>query len=465
MNILIAILSLLPIIGVGDFFLRRLSLVDGRPLAQRWPLALALGGGWITMLLFGASLLAFPHALKITVVVTMLILGVYLFQQRLAFRSWQEGGNGRSASDWVALGFGLIFVSVALTAALSTGLGHDGISFWALKGKVIFLEGGWPLVDDSYRWLPHPGYPLLIPVFESWVYFFLGQVDEQAVKVVFALFYIALTSFFYGAVRHHFGTLLSLVFTGLMAATPQLATVAALSGYADVALMFYVFAAAALAYDWFTVSRPKGAKTDLWLAVTLSALAVWVKREGLIYGAVIQGFLGLWLLFGWRSRPWLARLRETAVPLGVSFFIVAPWLIYLRWAQIPNVDFTPMTLSGLLAHAERLPIIAAMWQRMFLQVGEWGVLWLLALLVVVWRWRQLGQAANFFLLVAFAGPLLLFAFSFVYSTWEPFTAHMNVSIARLVLHTTPLTWYLIAVLSTGLDDWLRQLIKPTRLTQ
>jgi hypothetical protein len=299
----------------------------------------------------------------------------------------------------------------------------------------------------------HPDYPLLVPTLEAWVYWFLGEVNETAVKIIFVLFYAALVLLFYSAMRQKYGKVLSLVFTTLMALTPQLAAVSALSGYADVPLMLYVWATAVFCQRWLT----KGSTPDLLLGGILAALAIWVKREGAVYYAINTGLIVL--TAGWFAmRSQNRKLSTIALYLAPGLLIITPWFYYLHWWNIPNSDFAAFAVSNMKLYASRLPVILTMLGReLFFTIERWGLLWWFFLLSLVLR--GVRQEARWYIAVLTLLPVAALNFAFILSSWQPFTTHIAVALERLILHTVPLAWYLIALQSTGLNQWLTNMVQ------
>ena len=450
MTVVITLLSTLPVLLAGDFCQQRLTPTRRAALGERWSVALALGAGFIALLNFGLSLIDHASALTITIGLTLIVAFSHLWQQRLALKAWWEKRpfTTTSASTWIMIIVALLFFTVVYAISQQARLGHDGYAFWGYKAKVIFIEGGWPAPTGRFATLPHPDYPLLVSTFQAWVYWFLGDVDETAVKFIFVLFYAALTLLFYETVRQQYGLFLSLCFTGLMALTPQLAAVSALSGYADVALMLYVWGTAVFCQRWFN----KGNQHDLLLGGVLAALAFWVKREGAVYWLINGVLIALFLL--WRmAKHQDKRLSETTYFLLPALLIMVPWLLYLNWWHIPNSDFATFSLSNVGEYINRLPIILTLLgHQLFLAVERWGLLWWLFIFSTAHTWRRSFSHWHLMLLIIL--PIALLNFAFVLSSWEPFSTHIAVSIERLILPTVPLAWYFIALQATGLTQWL-----------
>jgi 4-amino-4-deoxy-L-arabinose transferase-like glycosyltransferase len=162
----------------------------------------------------------------------------------------------------------------------------------------------------------------------------LGQVDDQAVKIVLVMFYLALGALFYHAVRPFFNKILTVFFTLLMMSTPLLA-LSALAAYADIPLMFFLFGSVFFLIKWLG----KGQIRDMVIGAVLAAFLLLVKREGTIYWLVLLGFLvGQYL----SSR----RKGQRSVPVGhtlvfpiVAILIAGSWFILLRFTSIEYGSF------------------------------------------------------------------------------------------------------------------------------
>jgi predicted membrane-bound mannosyltransferase len=194
------------------------------------------------------------------------------------------GFNLRRTALFILIG--LLLIAILWYISQLAGLGVDGYAHWGIKAKASFLDGGWILSREGMRRFSHPVYPLLVPSQQGWIYTFLGQVDEQAVKIVFVMFYLALGALFYHAVRPFYDKILTVFFTLLMMSTPLLA-LSALAAYADIPLMFFLFGSVFFLIKWLDQGRIR----DMVIGAVLAAFLLLVKREGTIYWLVLLIFL------------------------------------------------------------------------------------------------------------------------------------------------------------------------------
>lgn len=447
MNYLIATLSLLLILACGRTLADRLTIKPAG-LYQHPSIAFALGLGFVTVCNFLVSFVVPNWGMRLTA-------GFTLFLSLFQLKQWRTYQPKR----WVlpALLYGLMGIP-----ATQTGLGHDNIAFWGYKANFIFLWGGW---RETAVWMPHPDYPLLVPTGQAWVYTALGQIDEPASKLFFVACFVALIMLFHHVATHLTSTRLAHLFTLLLFATPQLTSITALSGYADVPLMLFVLGGIAFVLLWQDTADSQ----HLLLAGLLFGLAFWVKREGLVHFGVS---------FVWVTLSAMRIKQRKAIGwilLGSLPFILV-WVGYLRWHEIPNYDFVEPSLTALWQNQARLWVIMeALWGQLT-AVGQWGFLWGIFLLVSLAQLYNLfaSNFTNFFsrktepsyLWLMTVMPLLMLSVAYIFSNWERgLQTHLGVSLERLVLHTVPACWLFIASVSQPLDRLWHEMLRHEMLQQ
>ncbi|MBC8389159.1 MAG: hypothetical protein H8E13_14075 [Actinobacteria bacterium] len=81
----------------------------------------------------------------------------------------------------------------------------DAVSCWSLKGKAFFIDSSIiPFYKNHSYQFSHLSYPLYLPLIQTWIYIWLGKVDETLVKVIFPLFYISALFILYNFFRQKF---------------------------------------------------------------------------------------------------------------------------------------------------------------------------------------------------------------------------------------------------------------------
>jgi hypothetical protein len=74
----------------------------------------------------------------------------------------------------------------------------------------------------------------------------------------------------------------------------------------------------------------------------------------------------------------------------------------------------------------------------------WNFIWLFAGLALLSRNKKVRLAPLGWLILPVAGYVVLISFSYVFSRFEPYLAHLDNSVERLILQVAPLAgWWLI----------------------
>ncbi len=445
------VLSLVPVMIVGNLISWVLA-PNHSSISERIALALALGSGAIALGLFYFSLLDSRYAMTLTIALVILVIAAYGGKFLAGSRHFPPSPylQDKKIDRVIILATFLFLFTLSATVAITTDLGFDGLINWGFKAQAAFVQGGWASVyfTDPLKQFTHQDYPLLVPSLEAWAYSFMSRVDEHSLKVVFPLFYLCLLILFYGALRRRYSVRLCLLFVLLLGLTPYLASMAAPSGYADVPLMLYTFAAIVFIQRWMERAQ----NSDLVLGAILSALSVWVKREGIVYWLVNLAAIVVWLWVA-KNRPARDRVRSFVVFLAPAAMILIPWFAFLAYYQVPASDFV---LSISPTSWARLPVIAQNMLGQFFDFGLWGGLWVLFFVVSFSQWHSFRNAADLYVWLSAFVPLVLLELSFLFSVWDPFTDHLALASERLYLHEVPVVWYWLALQSAGLDDWLNQ---------
>ncbi|MFO7678608.1 MAG: hypothetical protein R6X34_01015 [Chloroflexota bacterium] len=455
MHLVIGVLSIFPVLLAGDLLVQLFNTPKTKSIWVRGPLAYGFGWGLVLLILLYTSWIFSQYALSITVAFVFMLALTNLVLNRNKMR--HTVGNIDLNFSWQRITSILLlifFSSLVCFASFKLDLGFDGIRVWGLKAKILFHEAYWS--TENLSWVSHPSYPLLVPVMQAWVYSFIGKVDVNIGKLPIVFSYLALISLFFGSVRYYLSTLLSLLFTFLLALTPQLVTVSAISGYADVTLAFYILSGILFLFFWFA-DRKVG---NLFIGAMMLALTTTVKREGNIYWALSFCFLVLFVIFI-SKHPLKKNIQSVGIYLLPAVFVVMPWFVYLKLNNISNADFSPISLQGFITNTVQFPvIISSFLKQLFVYIPSWGILWWIFVFVTLTRWRSFRAFENVYLWGSAVLPIILLGFAFIYSDWEPLINHLAVSTERIVLHAAPLAWLFIALQTSDLDLWLKNTLFP-----
>lgn len=353
----------------------------------------------------------------------------------------------------------LLAAQLALVATLAVGQpleGWDAWSSWIMRARTIWLEDGiTPAVyADPSRSSTLPSYPLLIPLLDAWIFFWLGAPDDRLVGVTAVFFHLSLAGVCYGALLRR-GAAGTLALAGAVAAA-SLPSMVLLSSFVfvDVPLAVLLAIAAVFTLEW--LDRGRGG--DLLIAALGVGLLGWTKREGLVLAALLCGAA---LLAARRSR----RGRLATLALGASAALLAlPWWLFVARYGHAGADFAPLSPAELAANLSRLPTIVRMSLAELLS-PQWAFVWPLAagLLILTLVRARAGPARRAILLPWLAATYLgLMCASYLASSFAPYEAHIRSSLWRLAAHVAPLAviWLAIEGIEGGSEAQMAERDSP-----
>ncbi|HYP20125.1 MAG TPA: glycosyltransferase family 39 protein, partial [Chloroflexia bacterium] len=303
---------------------------------------------------------------------------------------------------------------------------------WAMKARIIFLDGyiSPAAYADPSRAITHLDYPLMVPLTEAWFFGWLGTPDDRLAGVPSVLFYIALVTICYAAVRARGGGQ-----TGALLAATVVATMSLLAGlagavFAEMPLALFTAIAGLYLLKWLE-GGPAG---GLLIASLGAGLALWTKKEGVLLLAALC-VAALATNFA-RRRAWQG---VGALALGAAL-IAGPWWAFSALNGIINKSFLPITLDTFQANIGRLPTIAQLEQNSLLNAW-WSYIWPLAGIVAVLtlfaRKRRHTPAGNLLLVTALL-YIPLAGLIYVFSDFVPYEQHVLSSIDRVLAPLAPL---------------------------
>lgn len=401
-------------------------------------LAWAIGLATFTALAFVLYLagVRYPEAVWPALALALVIVGVAgLFLGRSRARHLGPSGG---LLPWI-MGAGIVALptTYAFWLAFSAPIyGWDGWAIWALKARMIDA-GGPPLsyFHDPVTQFSHPGYPLNLPFAEAALFQVPGQWGTDLSALVGPICLMALLLLFAVGLNRLYGTTTALLGTLALGSVPAFLPQAA-SGFADVPLTMYVGASALYLLLWWKLRRT----ADALVFGLLCGAAIWTKREGLVLVALLL-LAYLYAEFTRRPLRW-----RTALPVLASAALPLPWLAFLLVVHPIEGDFLPLTWRVFVTNIGRLPTILSGILHEMLSLDYWSTLWVMIVIVVLTHTRMTSMAWRLLLLLGV--QIGVYAFFYVFSSWNPYTAHITASISRLLLQVVPLTVLLLIEVSS-----------------
>lgn len=218
--------------------------------------------------------------------------------------------------------FQIIFI--AAEAAMRPVYSFDALDNWAMKTKSFFYENKVSLDKTSSYFMggSHANYPLQTPFLAAWLYFNQGQIRDDFINFIPALYYIALLALVYINLKKYLIRKKALIFTFFLATAP-LFIYHGFNFYADLPLSFYLTAAVIYLYNYLRQSY----SGDFLLGVFMCGLMVFIKSNGLFYAIII---LAVFSFEFWRLKK-IKILDKTGLLIAVVGLLIfsLPWLIYV----------------------------------------------------------------------------------------------------------------------------------------
>lgn len=321
---------------------------------------------------------------------------------------------------------------------------YDAVAIHGLKSKVIFFANG--IGPDFFKTISmnfggaHPDYPLLLPLCENWVYVFLGNFNDQLVKIIFPLFYISILFLLYAVLKKMTGnTLIPLLMTFALSSIKQFSDYATI-GYADLILAVYFGTAIFYLYLW-SVSN-----NELYLKIcTISLIfCVWTKNEGMLLALI-----GIFLLFVYGIQYLRERKKTT---FYVTLAILSVLCLSLLWHGFKhtnnlineNFNLSMVNTENLIHGLKRIPLIIYEYQKQFFGFKKWNLVWIVTIFLFIKDFRYI--ISTHIKLLGY----VLFLFALGYTTVYIFTTTeidflLRTTASRFLIHILP-----VAVLWLGM---------------
>jgi hypothetical protein len=332
------------------------------------------------------------------------------------------------------LSLGIIFeVSYAFFRALIKPIeSYDAVAIYAIKSKIFFLARSIP--HDFFAGVannfPHPDYPLNIPLAETFIYLFLGNLNDQLVKIIFPLYFACILMILYSAVRRFASRTHALIFTFILAAIPQFNAYAA-NAYLDLPFAFYAFTSALFLFWWF---EDRHKVRFIIMSAVMAGLAGWTKNEGLMYCAAYIMLTVIFFLFNFKkiSRKDLACFF---LYIFIIASILAPWLYIKSVSHLVNTDVGKIgsNIFSVWKESYKLKPILYEFQRQLFGPKKWNILWIVLAFAIIVNlkdaFRGIGKYAAIFLAFVVSGYVLIYMIApidttfFVKKTWARFLLH------------------------------------------
>ena len=331
----------------------------------------------------------------------------------------------------------------------------DAWDAWAVKSKAWFLLGHYAPFVSMGQWASnapvesYSGPAWSYPTALAWIQVWFASAADGWIEPLINLPWLAL---WVGMLLAHYGQwralgltrMRAMAFVYFLGSLPLVTVHVALAGYADLWIAA-LFGFAVLSWARWLEQRDRN---QLALACLCVVMLPWIKLEGAVWLLMFAGAAGYCSL----PRHW----RRSVVGVIVAIVLVGAAIGHLKiplfglgWVSV-SLHAIEVPVIGTLAIAFHPGALAGTVAGLFAQ-PSWHLLWYLAPLIVIWRWRQFrairaARAVGGLLIASLAFLAFLFLFTDAAQWAESYTA-----INRLVMHIVPALFTLLALLLRDAD--------------
>ncbi|MCL5071732.1 MAG: hypothetical protein M1308_12690 [Actinobacteria bacterium] len=113
------------------------------------------------------------------------------------------------------------FLTVLFFALLFPIRFWDAIASWSLKGRAFFIDASIVPFFKSHNYqFAHLSYPLYLPLMQTWIYVWMGKINENLVKVIFPLFYLSGLFILYYLFSKKYKRAIAIIYVFIFSALP-----------------------------------------------------------------------------------------------------------------------------------------------------------------------------------------------------------------------------------------------------
>ena len=382
-----------------------------------------LVGASATALGFVPLSLLLPHHALVVTATALILIGLL----RLRTLRWPR--LEVKPDRWSMAFLALIVMALVQFSIQNSRLSYfwDGYQIWATKALVMHQNGAlgkeW-LGSGAFERLA--AYPHLVPLYEALLAKLEGGFDWEALKPIFAYFYLSMLVSTFHATRPVVSPRIAFAVTALLALLPAVSTRFAVGGYVDMPQSVFVAATLAALLEG---GHRTGWRAPLpWLLGGL----VFIKNEGLVLALVASG-IGLTGMMALRPRREQWHRHGGAIAVVTAFLAVRT--LWKAWLQMPDPTYGPFDRSHWERAYQNLLTVPELCAREMFSVAEWSVFWpvfFLAALVVLLagNWRERGIVLG---VLAVIGAYMSI---FYFTNWD-IALHISQAFSRLLTQIAP----------------------------
>ena len=330
----------------------------------------------------------------------------------------------------------------------------DAISCWSLKGKAFFIDGTINKFFTEHNYtFSHNSYPLYLPLIQTWVLTWMGQSNENLLKLIFPIYYSSLIFTLYYLFRQRIRKLLSILLVFIVSVLPVIVD----HGYIEYANLLFSTVLLLAVYFFYIAKTMKDKTSFLILSAIFLSICAMTRSEGILY-ALLFIIINLFFFISGiiRNRRSTKNIINFFLPLAVFIIFLGPWYLLkiklglpflsTEWHGFISSSFGHISITGIREAARAIgsQIVLSLYDSTRAVFGSfYGPIWILLLAAMFFNFKQHFRDFSwiFFIFLSFG-----FVSIFISLAAVPDFAS---STERYVLHLFPAVYYWIMSNSIG----------------
>ena len=414
-------------------------------------LSFALGTGLTSFLMFWAGLIGLSWSVFVIAIVILDMIFLYLmFTQK--FHCQVRPDRLVRQNKWLKIFLILIIlfqiIFVFSSAVLRPIINFDALANWAFKAKLFFYQPQITFTPSSDLFLGavQQNYPLHVPLLMTWSYFFMGQVNDTLINLIFAFYYLGLIVFIYlnlrslgrrepsnpskPSSRSPKSRTSALIFTMFLVTLPLL-TYHGFVAYADLILTFYFTLAVICLFNYFKNQN----KIDLVCASLFIGICTWVKNEGLMLAGVL---LIIFLIYLYKNKAVKTKIKIFLnFIFGILFFFL-PWMIFKIYF---GFGFSGLTSGGPIGFGKFHPEVFNSILRQIFVLDSFHLWPGIFILILIIYWRKVFKTPYFYLFLTILGVFVGYCLLYFFTPYYQYVLDGTI-VGRNLLAVLPISVFL-----------------------
>ena len=330
----------------------------------------------------------------------------------------------------------------------------DAISCWSLKGKAFFIDGTINKFFTEHNYtFSHNSYPIYLPLIQTWVLTWMGESNENLLKLIFPIFYSSLIFTLYYLFRQRIKKLLSILLVFIVSVLPIIVD----HGYIEYTNLLFSVSLLLAVYFFYIAKTMKDKTSFLIFSAVFFTICAMTRSEGILY-VLLFIIINLYFFISGiiRDRRSTKNIINFFLPLAVFIIFMAPWyflkiklnlpFLSTEWHEFIGSNFGNIDISGVWEAFRAIgsQIVFSLYDSTRAVFASfYGPVWILLLIALFFNFKQHFRNFSWIFFV-----FLSFGFISIFVSLAAVPDFAS-STERYILHLFPTAYYWIMSNSIG----------------